>query len=128
MGMSQYFYIPLQTSILAASMKGFRRYSHTNLPICTKIMKHGRIHGLTAPYLMGMSQYFYIHLQTSILAASNGTSPMSIDHRVQEISLHKITHARQNHKTWLTSWAYSSKSDGDVTPSCENFQSTETDL
>ena len=86
--------------------------SHKNLPICTKIMKHGWIHGLTVPYLIGMSQHFYIPLQTSILAASNGTSPMSIGHRVQEIWLHKVTHAHQNHKTWLTSWTYSSKSDG----------------
>ena len=78
--------------------------SHKNLPICTKIMKHGWIHGLTVPYLIGMSQHFYIPLQTSILAASNGTSPMSIGHRVQEIWLHKVTHAHQNHKTWLTSW------------------------
>jgi len=83
--------------------------------ICTKIMKRGWIHGLTAPYLMGMSQHFYIPVKTSTLAASNGTSPMYIGHRVQEIWLHKVTHARQNHKTWLTSWAYSSKSDGDDT-------------
>ena len=76
--------------------------------ICTKIMKHGWIHGLTDPYLMGMTQHFYIPLQTSILAVSNSTSPMSIGHRVQETWLHKGTRARQNHKTWLTSWAYSS--------------------
>ena len=50
----------------------------------------------------------HIPLQTSILAASNSTIPMSIGHRVQVIWLHKVTHARQNHKTWLNSWAYSS--------------------
>ena len=33
---------------------------------------------------------------------------MSIGHRVQEIWLHKVTHAHQNHKTCSTSWAYSS--------------------
>ena len=63
----------------------------TSLPIWTKIMKHGWIHGVTAPYLMGMLQNFYTPLQTSILAASNGTSPMSIGQRFQEIWLHKLT-------------------------------------
>ena len=46
---------------------------------------------------------------------------MSIGGRVQEIRLDKFTHAHQNRKTWLTSPAYSSKSDGDVTPSCEDI-------
>ena len=40
------------------SRKGFRKYSHTNLPICTKITKHGRFHWLTAPYLMGCHNTF----------------------------------------------------------------------
>ena len=35
---------------------------------------------------------------------------MSIGGSVQEIQLDKITHAHQNHKTWSTSRAYSSKS------------------
>ena len=39
-----------------------QRYSHTHLPVCIKIMKNGLFHGLTAPYLMGVSQYFYIPL------------------------------------------------------------------
>ena len=73
-----------------------------NLPMCTKIMNISR---LTAPCLMGMSQYFYIPLQTSIIAASNGSSLMSIGGRV-----HKVTYAHQNHKAWLTSQVYSSKS------------------
>ena len=84
--------------------------------------KNGLFHGLTAPHLMGMSQHFYIPYQTSIFAASNGSSLMSIGRRVQEIRLDKVTRAHQNHKTRLTSPAYSSKSDGDVTPSCEDFQ------
>ena len=77
--------------------------------------KNGLFHGLTAPHLMGMSQYFYIPLQTSVFAASNGSSLMSIGGRVQEIRLDKLTHAHRNCKTWLNSPAYSSKSDGDVT-------------
>ena len=52
---------------------------------------------------------------TSILAVSNSTTPMSIDHRIQEVWSHKVTHVRQNHKTCLTSRAYSSKSDRDIT-------------
>ena len=85
-------------------------------------MKNGLFHELTAPNLMGMSQYFYIPLQTSIFAASNGLSLTSMVDRVQEIRLDKATHAHQNHKTWLTSQAYSSKSNGDVTPSYKDFQ------
>ena len=47
---------------------------------------------------------------------------MSIGHRVQEIWLHKVTHAHQNHKTWLTSWAYSSKSEGVSPPHVRIFR------
>ena len=71
--------------------------------------KNGLFHRLTAPHLMGMSQYFYTALQTSIFAASKGSSLMSMG-GVQEIRLDKVTHVHQNHKTWLTSSADSSKS------------------
>ena len=63
----------------------FKRYSHTCLPVYTKIMKNGWFHNLTAPYLIMMSQYCYTSLKTSIFAASNGTSLMSIGRRIQEI-------------------------------------------
>ena len=42
--------------------KGSRDTVTQYLPVCIKIMKNGLFHGLTAPYLMGMSQYFYIPL------------------------------------------------------------------
>ena len=66
----------------------------------------------------------------AVLPYPSGTSFVSVEGRVQEIKSHKFTHMHQNHKnglfhgltalhlmhqnrkTWLTSPAYSSKSDG----------------
>ena len=124
MGMSQYLNFFFETSIFAVSngtsfvsVEG--RVQEIQSHKFTRVHqnhKNGLFHGLTAPHLMGMSQYFYIPLYTSVFAASNGPSLMSIGGRVQEIQLDKFTHVHQNRKTWLTSPAYSSKSDGDVTP------------
>ena len=43
---------------------------------------------------------------------------MTIACRVREICQHEFTHANQIHEIWLTSGAYSSKSDGVVTTWC----------
>ena len=50
------------SSMGTSQKEGFKRYSCTNLPLCTNIMKNGLFHGLTAPYMMGTSQHFYIPL------------------------------------------------------------------
>ena len=52
--------------------------------------KNGLYHGLIAPHLMGMSEYFYISLKTSIFAASNGSSLMSIGGRVRRYDWTKL--------------------------------------
>ena len=135
-GMSLYLNMFLWTSVIAVSngtsamSQGFRKYMHTSLPMHVhQVMKNSLFHGLTAPYLIGMSQCFYIpYKHQSIYAASNGTSLMSIGDKVQEIWLHKVTYANQNHKIWLTSRANSSKSNG-ISPIMWGFsESIETDL
>ena len=56
---------------------------------------NGLFHGLTAPYLMGMSQYFYIHPTVQV------SCPQVVGFRRYDwtkLPMH------QNHKTWATSW------------------------
>ena len=68
-------------------------------------MKNGLFHRLTAPYLIGMSQYFYIPL-ISIVAASNGTSLFSIGCGDMIAPSYPCAPKPQN----MTSQTYSSKS------------------
>ena len=79
-----------------------------------RTVKHCLIQGLTAPIVMGMSLCLNMSLYTSVFAASNGTSFVSVEGRVQEIQSHKLTRVHQNHEKWFISRAHSSISGGDV--------------
>ena len=62
---SPIFFYPM-VQVPCPMRKGFGRYSHTNLPIFTKITKHGWFHGLTAPYLMGITFTHAYKLQSLV--------------------------------------------------------------
>ena len=84
-------------------------------------MKNGLFHELIAPYLMTILLHTLINF--NLCCIQRFKSHVHSYYRVQEIRLDKATQVHQNHKTWLTSQAYSSKSiNGDVTPTCKDFQ------
>ena len=90
--------------------EGFKRYSHTHLPCASW--------SWNVVYFMGSQLHIWCvchntftypcKLQSLLLQWF--TYHVHIGGRMQEIRVDKVTHAQQNHKTKLTSQAYSSKS------------------
>ena len=85
-------------------------------PCCVQSLKHISLFLKTIAIQCTECMDVQIQIAWDHVLVTHSTSSMSIGCRVQEIRSHKVRNLYvQNHKTWLISWACSSKSDVDVT-------------